>query len=98
MSVRVSLHGAAERELADAAEYYEAASSGLGHAFLDDVESAIEHIRSYPESGHLLNQAVRRVLLRRFPYAVMYSSESQEIRILAIASLRRRPFYWRGRE
>jgi hypothetical protein len=44
-----------------------------------------------------LNEAaIRRVLLRRFPYAVMYSVRRDEIKVLAIANLKRRPFYWRG--
>jgi plasmid stabilization system protein ParE len=97
MSRRLSFHNAAERELTDAAAYYDNSSPGLGKSFIDDVERAITQIERYPESGYLLNRAVRRVLLRGFPYAVMYSVGPDEIRILAIANLKRRPFYWQGR-
>lgn len=98
MKLRFVFHAAAERELNEAAVYYENSSVGLGRSFLDDVERAIDQIKHYPESGYLLNQAVRRVLLRRFPYAVMYSVRRGEIKVLAIANLKRRPFYWRGRK
>jgi len=98
MSRRLSFHEAAERELTDAAAYYHNSSPGLGNSFVDDVERSITQIEEYPESGYLLNRAVRRVLLRRFPYAVMYSVNPGEIRILAIANLKRRPFYWQGRK
>ncbi|HEY6292106.1 MAG TPA: type II toxin-antitoxin system RelE/ParE family toxin [Terriglobia bacterium] len=97
MSRRLTFHNAAERELTDAAAYYDNSSPGLGASFIDDVELAITQIEQYPESGYLLNRVVRRVLLRRFPYAVMYSVSPDEIRILAIANLKRRPFYWQGR-
>jgi plasmid stabilization system protein ParE len=40
---------------------------------------------------------VRRRLVPRFPYAVVYMELEQEILILAVAHLRRRPGYWRGR-
>jgi plasmid stabilization system protein ParE len=98
MKLRFLFHIAAEPELNEAAVYYEKSSAGLGRSFLDDVERAIDQIKHYPESGYLLNQAIRRVLLRRFPYAVMYSVRRDEIKVLAIANLKRRPFYWRGRK
>jgi plasmid stabilization system protein ParE len=40
---------------------------------------------------------VRRRLVARFPYAIVYMELEQEILILAVAHLRRRPAYWRGR-
>ncbi len=98
MSRRLTFHNAAERELTDAAAYYDNLSPGLGNSFIDDVERAITQIEQYPESGYLLNRAVRRVLLRHFPYALMYSVSPDEVRILAIANLKRRPFYWQGRK
>jgi toxin ParE1/3/4 len=98
MSRALSFHKAAERELVDAAAYYDNSRPGLGRSFIDDVEHAIAQIEQYPESGYLLNRAVRRVLLRRFPYAVMYSASPDNLRILAIANLKRRPFYWQRRK
>ncbi|HXJ96292.1 MAG TPA: type II toxin-antitoxin system RelE/ParE family toxin [Terriglobia bacterium] len=95
---RFIFHVLAERELNDAVDFYEGARSGLGSDFVDDVEHALGQIDQFPESGYLLNGSVRRLLLRRFPYALMYSVRPGEIRILAIAHLKRRPFYWRGRQ
>jgi len=53
MSRHLSFHAAAERELADAAGYYENSSPGLGNGFLNDVERAIAQIEQFPESGYL---------------------------------------------
>ncbi len=98
MTRRISFHPLAEQELNEAASYYNAASPGLGTTFLDEVEHAVKQILEHPEAAPLVHRVVRRKLVRRFPYSVMYSVQTDMIRILAIANQKRRPFYWRGRE
>jgi plasmid stabilization system protein ParE len=98
MTRRISFHPLAEQELNEATSYYNAASPGLGTAFLDEVEHAVKQILEHPEAAPLVNRVVRRKLVRRFPYSVMYSVQTDTIRILAIANQKRRPFYWRGRK
>src|SRR5437879_10585806 len=73
MNSRVSFHAMAEQELNDAASYYNALRPGLGQAFLDEAERAVTQILEYPEAAPLVNRTVRKKLIRRFPYSVMYS-------------------------
>jgi toxin ParE1/3/4 len=98
MTRRVSFHPMAEQELNDAASYCNAQSPGLGYAFLDEVQRAVEQILEHSEAAPVVNRLVRRKLVPRFPYGVMYSLTPDSIRALAVANLKRRPFYWRGRE
>jgi plasmid stabilization system protein ParE len=98
MNRRLSFHPLAEQELNEAANYYDAASPGLGATFLNEVEHAIKQILEHRKAASLVNRVVRRKLVRRFPYSVMYSVQTDTIRILAIANQKRRPFYWRGRK
>ena len=98
MNRQVSFHAMAEQELNDAASYYNALRPGLGQAFLDEVERTVAQIVAYPEAAPLVNRIVRKKLVRRFPYSVMYSIRPAGMRILAIAHQKRRPFYWRGRQ
>ena len=98
MTRRIYFHEVAEQEFNEAASYYNAQSQGLASSFLDEVEHGIDQIREYPEAAPLVNRLVRRKLVRRFPYSIMYSVQPDGIRILAIANQKRRPFYWRGRE
>ena len=98
MRRRVSFHHLAEDELNDAAQYYERVRPGLVSAFLDEAERAIQGILEFPESAPDVGNGVRRRLLHRFPYGILYSIRDHEIRILAIMNLRRRPFYWVGRD
>jgi plasmid stabilization system protein ParE len=87
----------AERELNDAAEYYERESVGLGAAFLAEARRCCESIVEYPEAGKVADGAIRRRLVRRFPYAVLYTIQPDGVRVLAVMNLRRRPGYWVGR-
>lgn len=39
----------------------------------------------------------RHVLLRRFPYFVVYRERSEDIHVIAVAHTSRKPGYWRHR-
>ena len=95
---RPEFHRLAEHELNEAAQYYDLEDPGLGAAFLEGVDRCLESIQAHPEAGAILRGAVRRRLLRRFPYALLYKIKPGGIRILAVMNLKRRPTYWVGRE
>jgi plasmid stabilization system protein ParE len=90
----VSFHELADLELNEAAQYYESEVTGLGVAFLAEVERSIKQIQDHPEAAPAILRFIRRKLLRRFPYSIMYSVVDDSVRILAIANQKRRPFYW----
>jgi toxin ParE1/3/4 len=94
---RVSFHELAERELNDAALYYEQERTGLGVKFLDEVERVISSMIRNPNAGKQVRGRVRRRISRKFPYGILYSVNADGIRILAIMNLKRRPLYWVGR-
>ncbi|MEI6210913.1 MAG: type II toxin-antitoxin system RelE/ParE family toxin [bacterium] len=87
----------AEQEMVDAALYYEARVSGLGDVFLDKISSALADIANYPERWPNVKLNIRRRLIHRFPYALFYRVDPDEVVVLAIAHLHRRPVYWGGR-
>jgi plasmid stabilization system protein ParE len=61
------------------------------------LERAVEFVRVNPEAGTPIRGAIRRWLIRRFPYSVIYREEESRIYILAVAHQRRRPEYWSDR-
>jgi plasmid stabilization system protein ParE len=75
--VIVSFHPLAERELNDAAQYYEMESPGLGAAFLSEVERCCTSIVEHPEAGRAIRGVVRRRLVARFPYAILYALRAE---------------------
>src|SRR5262249_41268221 len=94
---RVSFHQLAERELNEAALYYEQESSGLGVRFLEEVEQYVAQIMSNPWAGQKIRGEIRRRILRKFPFGILYSVKDKHVRVLAIMNLKRKPNYWIGR-
>lgn len=87
----------AEEEMNAAAQYYESQSQALGSEFLIEVERTTEGISSNPKAAPTIRNGIRRRLLRRFPFGLLYKIEENQILILAAMHLRRRPGYWRDR-
>lgn len=92
-----TFHPEADAEVAEAAEYYESHSAGLGFDLLGEVDRALSHISTNPEACQLIGRRSRRKPLWRFPYSLIYAIYPDRIRIVAFAHQKRRPFYWRKR-
>ena len=92
-----AFHPEAEKELNEAIDYYEDIESGLGYDFALEVYSTINRSLDFPKAWSVLEGDVRRSLVRRFPYGVLYSEEKDEIFIVAVMHLHRKPGYWKHR-
>jgi toxin ParE1/3/4 len=90
-------HPEAEQEFIEAAAYYEQNVTGLGERFGNEVRRAIERLREHPEIGSPIDTHLRRIVLTRFPYFLIYSSTANLLRIVAVAHVHRRPGYWQSR-
>ncbi len=87
----------AEWEMFDAAAYYELQMPGLGQDFLEKIASAITDIAENPERWPVIRPNVRRRLVHRFPYGLLYRIDPDEVVVLVVAHLHRHPNYWVGR-
>jgi plasmid stabilization system protein ParE len=92
----------ADADAVAAANWYEQQRSGLGHDFCDEVERAFARIQSDPSRYARVEFAdvegdVRRLLLRRFPYLVVYQIFENQVLVLAISHASRDQDYWKGR-
>ena len=96
--MRFQYHPEAARELTRSIGYYEEKSEGLGTEFLDEVENVIARIQTHPDSGTLLTDLDRRVLLNRFPFGIIYEVTEDILTIYAVMHLRRNPDYWKSRK
>ena len=84
----------AKLELDDASQYYELQLPGLGIRFEEEVKRGIRRILEYPNAWIIEKGDIRRYVLHRFPYKILYSIEKTHIYIIAIAHGHRRPNYW----
>lgn len=93
----VEFHPEAEADFASAAAFYARKRRGLAEEFASQIETAVRISREHPDAGALIRPDVRRWLVRRFPYSLIYRDEPTRVYVLAIAHQRRRPAYWADR-
>ncbi len=84
----------ARLELLDAIDYYELEFSGLGKRFQQEVKSAIKRIIQYPDAWPSERNGIRKYVMHKFPYKLIYSLEPDHILIIAVAHQHRKPDYW----
>jgi len=94
----VRFHPDAEREFREAFVWYESQRPGLGAEFMLSIDEAIERLRHSPDAYPEVYNTIRRVVVRRFPFAIFYKSLENEIRIVAVFHSRRNPEQWQGRK
>ena len=88
---------AARKELLDEIRYYGAAQEGLGVRFEKAVAAAVRRAVANPEHGAARSKRTRRMLVKGFPFGIVYRITDATVLIVAVADSRRRPEYWAER-
>lgn len=96
--MKYSFHPEAEKELYEAIDYYNECQDGLGLEFAKEVYSIIQNILSFPQAWAPFSANTRRCLTNRFPYGIIYNITADEIFIIAVMPLQRKPGYWKNRK
>jgi plasmid stabilization system protein ParE len=96
--MKVRFHEEADVEFREAILWYEHQRRGLGLEFVLCVDEAIERIRRTPEMYPTIHKSFRRIVVRRFPFALFCEIVSTELRVLAVFHSRRDPARWKSRE
>ena len=81
----------AEAEIAEAYRWYESKVEGLGLEFLRALDASLSTIQRHPSAYAAVHKQMRRAVLRRFPYSVIYLSENDTIIVLACFHASRDP-------
>ena len=92
--MRVVFSKNAALELVDAVDYFNQEHPALGNRSENEVKKAVERISEYPTSWSLERGEIRKYLMHKFPYKLLYSIEKDHLFIIAIAHQHRRPDYW----
>lgn len=95
--MRVELHPEALLELEAAVSWYEEQGPGMGERFIESVDDAFARAAEAPFAWPILEEDIRRVLTRVFPYAILYTPEPDRIHVIAVMHCHRKPGYWRNR-
>ena len=92
-----TIHPEAKIEYQDAFAYFENEQAGLGDVFSEQIEAALRNICAFPFACVELEPGIRRHVVRKFKYGIIYSVDKEGISILSFAHFRRKPVYWKQR-
>lgn len=90
----VSFHPGAAFDLREAVAWYRERSPIAADRLIAEVERGVERIVERPNAWPLYWVGTRRFLLRTFPYSVIYTSDRDDVIIVAVAHAKRKPGYW----
>jgi len=98
MTPRLRFRPQAQTELREARDWYEARLPGLGLEFARAVDGALAVVVRMPDAFPALRPDVRHVVLRRFPYSILYAYERDDIIVLRVHHHRQAPTRWHRRD
>ena len=78
-------------------DWYEQQRPGLGSAYLDRVRDVFGRIAANPQLHGIVYQDVRKAVVRKFPYVVLYKEEAGDVVVIAVFHSARNPAIWQGR-
>lgn len=98
MKVELKLNPAARIDFDEAADWYAARGENLKVEFIEAVSGAFSRIVNSPLSFPIAyGSHVRKVQVKRFPYTIYYTIQSERILIYSVFHTSRNPIIWRGR-
>jgi toxin ParE1/3/4 len=102
MKKAIRIDAEAEEEIGHAIDRYENERDGLGFEFWEELSAAIDSLEEAgPECGPVIGLprelGVRRKLLARFPYAIVFVEGDTFVRVISVMHGHRRPAYWHRR-
>ncbi len=94
---KIELSEKAELDFDNSYLYYAEESEKVAENFYQHINSAFENIAKNPYAFQIVLGAIRRYILKRFPFIVYYRIIEQTIQIIAIFHVSRNPEIWKQR-
>jgi len=88
--MKIRILESAKQDLLEGYLFYERQGEGLGEYFINTLFSDIESLRLYA-GVHQIIFGFHRLLSKRFPYAIYYKIEGEEVIVYAVLDCRRDP-------
>ena len=95
--MKIRIRGSASRDLVEGYKFYEKQAEGVGNYFLDSLYSDIGSLVISAAMHSVHFGKYRRLLSKRFPFAVYYQVMDQTVLVYAVLDCRRRPAWIRNR-
>jgi plasmid stabilization system protein ParE len=87
----------ADAELTEARQWYSHHRQDLDLEFMQCIDGVLARVVSNPHSFPVVYRNLRRAVVRRFPFAVLYEVTANEIQVVVVFHSRRNPEVWKSR-
>ncbi len=88
---RLIFHPGVEADIEEIVAFHGERDPALPSAFRARLKEQVDGVLLFPRAGAVLFEDYRRVLLKQFPFMVVYSASDDAIYVLAIVHVRRDP-------
>jgi hypothetical protein len=95
--MRAVFRAAAAEDIGSAFTWYERQRGGLGDDFLAHVASTVDIVMAHPEAWPLVHRDVRRAMVLRYPYGLLYRVLDDVVVFVGCFHTRRHPRVSKGR-
>ena len=98
MAFKIDIRPVALIDIDEAVGWYESELKGLGSRFLQKLDEAFSKLRENPQHYLKISDPVRRILLKSFPYKVLYLiGDEHTVVVIAILHVKRSKRYIKKR-
>lgn len=97
MSLPVVLRDEARAEFDESFDFYDARQVGLGPAFAAEVQRTLDRVAANPLLHQVVLADVRKAVVRRFPFVILYRPHSDRVEVLSVFHTSRDPRDWQRR-
>ena len=92
------LDEAAEAEFYSIVTYYRQFDPALSSDFIQEFDQAVQRLLDFPQAGSPYLHGTKRIILRRFPYSIVYKIYTDNVIVaFAVMHMKRKPDYWKER-
>ncbi|MEA3240771.1 MAG: type II toxin-antitoxin system RelE/ParE family toxin [Pseudomonadota bacterium] len=93
--MKIKYLGSAKQDLRDGFLFYESLEPGLGSYFLETLYADIDSLKLFAGIHSVHFKKYYRILSKRFPFAVYYQIDGENIKIYAVIDCRKNPAWIR---
>ncbi len=97
MNLFIEFLSEAEEEFQQAYQWYKNHNRELGEKFIEVVEHSLNSLLQFPQRYPIIHKNIRRIVLQKFPYSILYIIKDDKIMIVACFHGKRNPKYWQER-
>ncbi|OGV06465.1 MAG: hypothetical protein A2330_09690 [Ignavibacteria bacterium RIFOXYB2_FULL_36_7] len=93
----VFFHRLAKEEFFQTRDFYDELIFGLCKTFVIEIERCLNIIKTNPLAFPIIKENIRKAVVIKFPYSILYRIEKGNVYILAVMHQKRKPQYWSHR-